>query len=214
MIDIHEILSILSKQRPIFHSEADFQHAFAWGIHDRLPNASIRLEKPILVDAKSKPLHLDFWAEQDGKAIAIELKYKTRRCHHCIANEQFHLANHSAQDIGRYDFIKDIQRLEQIVSSCQNIKVCGYAIFLTNDSTYWTPAPNGQTIDTAFRLNSGRVLYGTLSWGNQASSGTMHQREQALIIKGKYNLEWREYSRINSEKAEIFCCLVVQVGES
>ena len=29
MFDVHDIMAKLSRQRPVFHSEADFQHAFA-----------------------------------------------------------------------------------------------------------------------------------------------------------------------------------------
>lgn len=36
-------LQSLSTDRPIFHSEHDFQHALAWAIHERVPNAHIRL---------------------------------------------------------------------------------------------------------------------------------------------------------------------------
>jgi hypothetical protein len=33
MIDLDDRLLSLSRQRSIFHSEADFQHALAWYIH-------------------------------------------------------------------------------------------------------------------------------------------------------------------------------------
>ena len=46
---VSEVLTALAKQRPILHSEADFQHAIAWKIHKRLPRASIRLERPVVV---------------------------------------------------------------------------------------------------------------------------------------------------------------------
>ena len=49
VVEIGEILSALAEQRPVFHSEADFQHAFAWEIHQQLPMASVRLELPVQV---------------------------------------------------------------------------------------------------------------------------------------------------------------------
>ena len=45
-IDIPKIMNELSKLRPIFHSEADFQHALAWEVHRCFPEAAIRLELP------------------------------------------------------------------------------------------------------------------------------------------------------------------------
>jgi hypothetical protein len=46
-LSVSAVLTALAKQRPIFHSEADFQHAIAWEIHKHLPRASVRLERPI-----------------------------------------------------------------------------------------------------------------------------------------------------------------------
>jgi hypothetical protein len=47
-----DVLAELSGQRPIFHSEADFQLAFAWTIQTRHPVAKIRLEQRILDDPR------------------------------------------------------------------------------------------------------------------------------------------------------------------
>ena len=44
ILDINEILNLLSKWRPIFHSEADFQFSLAWMIKEQYPNCDIRLE--------------------------------------------------------------------------------------------------------------------------------------------------------------------------
>ena len=51
--NIHKILSELSKERQIFHSEADFQHALAWKIHETYKDQfQIRLEKRIDIHEK------------------------------------------------------------------------------------------------------------------------------------------------------------------
>lgn len=120
--------------------------------------------------------------------IAIELKYKTRD-----------LLDQSAQDVGRYDFLRDIQRLEQIVLDRDDIE--GYAIFLTNDSAYWSPPRNTQTVDASFRIHQGRILTGELGWGSGASKGTMHGREETIHIKGVYNLQWEDYSQPSRESS-------------
>ena len=73
MLDIHNLMVDLSKQRPIFHSEADFQHALAWQIHETMPNCEIRLEMPYRVSQGN--WHLDIWLQT--MEIAIELKYRT-----------------------------------------------------------------------------------------------------------------------------------------
>jgi hypothetical protein len=44
VVDLRDTLALLSQQRPIFHSEADFQHALAWRFHQTDETARIRLE--------------------------------------------------------------------------------------------------------------------------------------------------------------------------
>ena len=45
-----------------------------------------------------------------------------------LANEEIFLKNQGAQDIGRYDFLADIQRLESIIDSKTYNIIKGYAI--------------------------------------------------------------------------------------
>lgn len=207
MIEIGEVLSALAKQRPVFHSEADFQHALAWEIHQELPAAPIRLELPVQV--KQQFFHLDIWVAYQDAVLAIELKYKTRRLSVQVGSERYRLKDQSAQDVGRYDFVRDIQRLEQVATAYQS--VIGYAILLTNDSAYWTTPANQNTVDAGFRLHNGRVLEGVLSWGAKASEGTMKNRERPLELRGKYHLRWSDYSQPSAERYGQFRSLVVKV---
>ena len=41
-----ETLDALAMKRPIFHSEADFQHSLAWTIREAHPAIDVRLEWP------------------------------------------------------------------------------------------------------------------------------------------------------------------------
>lgn len=207
MIEIGEVLSTLAGQRPVFHSEADFQHALAWKIHQSLPSALVRLELPVQVNQQF--LHIDIWVACQDTILAIELKYKTRGLAIQVGNEQYRLKDQSAQDIGRYDFVKDVQRLEQVTLAHPN--VTGYAILLTNDSAYWTKPPSHSTADADFRLHDGRVLKGILAWGINASAGTMKGREQPLQLRGEYYLHWSDYSHPSAERCGKFRVLVVKV---
>src|SRR5216117_509431 len=106
VIVIDELMALLSSERPIFHSEADFQHAFAWLLHRRYPDIFVRLELPLRTNGSA--IHLDLLATSTEGAIAVELKYKTRALAVTIDDEDYRLTNHNAQDLGRYDFIKDV----------------------------------------------------------------------------------------------------------
>lgn len=208
MVDINEILKDLAKQRPLFHSEADFQHAFAWKIHEQLPNAAVRLELPF--EDHARKLHLDVWISNGDEALAIELKYKTRAIETRVQDEDYSLQSHSAQDLGRYDFIKDMVRLEQITTARPG--VVGYAIFLTNDSAYWSAGARSNVIYAAFRLEEGIKLQGTLAWGKGASEGTMRDRETPLALGGIYKIHWQDYSQVpgKSYNQLRFACVPVR----
>jgi hypothetical protein len=90
VIDVSKILGQLAVERPIFHSEADFQHALAWKLHEVMSEARIRLEyRPF----PGKPLYLDIWMGLQF-AAAIELKYATRKLLVEVGDEQFNLKGH------------------------------------------------------------------------------------------------------------------------
>lgn len=207
MTDITRVLAALASKRPIFHSEADFQHALAWEIHERWPPCSIRLErKPPHLDNR---IYLDIWAEDSHAIFTMELKYKTRRLRVEVGGETFDLLDQVAQDVGRYDFLRDIERLEQVVSGRNDIM--GFAIFLTNDSAYWKPPRDDQTVDASFRIHQGRVVTGELRWGSGASAGTMRGREDPIVIHGVYSLDWRDYSEPTDLPYGRFRYLLVKV---
>lgn len=207
MIDMTGVLTTLASKRPIFHSEADFQHALAWEIHERWPSRSIRLERrPPHLHGR---IYLDIWAEDSDTILAIELKYKTRRLSVDVGDETFDLLDQAAQDVGRYDFLRDVERLEQIVSGRNDIT--GSAIFLTNDSAYWEPPRDEQTVDASFRIHQGRVVTGELRWGSSASAGTMRGREEPIVIRRVYSLDWRDYSEPTDLPYGRFRYLLVKV---
>lgn len=185
-MEIIDLMCDLSHDRPLFHSEADFQHALAWHIHNTMPDCGVRLEyKPL-----GKRIHLDLWLESIG--VAIELKYRTQALKLERREEAFELFNQSALPISRYNYLKDIQRLEKLGEFPQ--ASAGYAIFLTNDPLYWEMPKQPGTIDTAFRLHEGRRLCGKLAWAERASQGTVKGRENPIRLDGSYEVRWRDYS--------------------
>jgi hypothetical protein len=110
----------LAAKRPVFHSEADFQHAFAWEIHQHLPDAYVRLEyRPALLPTRA---YVDVWVVDGNQTLAIELKYKTAPLSVQLDDgEKFDLMSQGAQDLGRYDFVRDLWRLEQVLLITQTL---------------------------------------------------------------------------------------------
>lgn len=198
--ELVSVLTQLAENRSIFHSEADFQHAFAWKFHERHPKLRVRLEYPWKEEDKTeckKNRYIDFWAFLDsGHRLAIELKYKTCKLDILSAGETFHLKAQSAQDIARYDFWKDVERLEKICGREKN--TTGYVIFLTNDSTYWVDKSRKRpTNQDAFRIHEGKETTGVLTW--KRPSGTEKYRPDDIKLNGKYTPNWTNYSEIGTE---------------
>jgi len=76
-----ELIKKLSENRPVFHSEFDFQHELAMLIKTEWKPQKIRLEKPINLQdhIQDNKLELDIFLEvAKNEKVGIELKYKTK----------------------------------------------------------------------------------------------------------------------------------------
>jgi hypothetical protein len=200
---VRSLVESVAARRPVFHSEADFQHAFAWQIQTAHPEARVRLE------SRPRPgVRLDVFAALGGTRIAFELKYLLRNLTTDWDEEHFALPAQSAQDVRRYDFIKDIVRLEALLPDIADV---GYAIAVTNDPTYWTASSRANLTDAAFRLHEGRELTGELAWAVTTGAGTMAKREAALALRGSYVTAWQDFSSVEGVGYTDFRYVVVEV---
>ena len=206
-LDIHGLMRELSECRPIFHAEADFQHALAWHIHKMMPDSQVRLEYPVRYHGST--IYLDIWLPIEK--IAIELKYPTRKLELKRENEEFLLFEHGAQPPRRYDFLKDVQRLERVVIE-RNAKG-GFAVLLTNHPYYWESPTRGwrTAVDADFRVHEDRKVAGDLMWSKRTSEGTMKGRELPIHLKGPYTMYWRDYSSLGWGNNQRFRYLAVAV---
>jgi hypothetical protein len=206
-MEIQTSLRELQRERPVFHSEADFQHALAWTFHIPHPSASVRLETNS--GSTDRTEHIDILIRDNGTLCAVELKYKTARLDAVHNGERFHLQNHGAQPLGRYDFIKDIVRLESFVTRHSN--AMAYAMFLTKEATYWSETRASLTTDVMFRLHQGRTLDGVLSWGTTTGTGTMKGRESPLSLIGSHSILWLDYSQLDGRGAGRFRYVLLKI---
>jgi len=198
-------ISALSKLRPCFHSEADLQFALGWQLKVTNPDVAVRLEIPVPIG--NKRYKLDLLYSTNGRRIAVELKYFKAPI--CVDHqgETFNLVDAGAQDINRYDFLKDVQRLEHILASGAADE--GYAIVLTNQPKYWGSRPPGNRVDEAFSFGQGQLLIGQIAWAEHVG-GTSKGREAPISLVGAYRLNWFEYSTFPEQRFGRFCMLAVQ----
>ncbi len=215
-LDLKKIMKKLSEKRKVFNNEADFQHALAWEIHNK--NYNIRLEKPF-GEKSDKYLDILIVNKTKTEKVAIELKYKTQNNSKNplrIDEENFHLKNQGAQDLARYDFCKDIQRLEAYKKEDQDCKIA-FAIFLTNDHSYWTDTKRDKVIDKHFRIYENNKLKGKLDWNlsnGKKETGTTKGRG-SIELERTYILNWEPYSDLSEygvdDKINKFKYLLIEV---
>ena len=210
MINLHEQMNSLMKERSIFHSEADFQFAFAWEIQKAYPHADIRLE---YCPAEYPNMHLDLLVKIEGKNFPIELKYKTLSAQVETDGEYYNIKSHSAEDLGRYDYLIDVERIELLRDKLGSFEK-GYAIMLSNDPLYWTIPKNlRETASDFFRIHDGCKKSGVLNWRETAGIGTTKNRERAIKLTGDYLIEWQEYSKFSFARNGIFKYLLLEIGK-
>ena len=199
-MDIDAVLTQLKNKRPIFHSEADFQFALAWELHQQYPDASLRLEYPPPGDPQK---HIDILLRLGNDVYPIELKYKTAELSAVVNGEPYFLKNHSAYDQGQYDFVKDICRVEAFREHISGHRE-GYAICLTNDPSYWNDPRDANAGYVAFSVHNGAVKEGLMA-------GSIKGLEDPLVLSGSYLIDWHDYSRVGDTPKGVFKYVVVRV---
>ena len=85
---------------------------------------------------------MDVLVRKGKEFLPIELKYKTKtvrkellRFGESVAEEIEVMKNQGAQDLGLYDFWKDVRRIEIVRKRFKAI-ISGLAVFVTNDQAY------------------------------------------------------------------------------
>ncbi len=102
---LKDCLTEMCKQDIIFRSEEQFQFTLSWAIKEFFSLYEIYLEELTLsidYNGEIKRSYTDILVKkEDGRFVAIELKYKTANTK--VGNIE--LLNHGAVDNGRYDYL-------------------------------------------------------------------------------------------------------------
>lgn len=191
-----------SSQKVIPTSQFDFR--------DKLANCLKELGYSVHKNREMGKDKVDLFATKGDERIVIEVRYKTALLKTIHQGEHVHLKNQGSQDISRYDFLSDLEKVERVVDSRPGLK--GYAILLTNDHLYWKPPRKYDSVDKDYHIHNGRVVFGQCSWGREASRGTTAGRERILNFKKTYPMKWQPYLNLGNEKNMVFQALVIEVN--
>lgn len=193
-VELSAVMDELCRARWVFHSEADFQHAFAWAVHRLDGGINVRLEV-----RQAGGEHLDLLCFSSRGRTAIELKYFTAAWEGTDpgTGETFQLRAHAATDLARLHFVSDVERLERF---CQrdSAGMTGLAVMLTNDRGLWSPPLSRTTRDQRFRIHEGQTLSGTLQWGIDPDFHAPNER----TLAGSYVLRWHDYRCLDGRNSE------------
>ncbi len=198
----------LKEKRPIFHSEADFQHSLAVKIKEesKEENLEVRLERRVSSDKKDKN-YVDIVLLNEDYEIFIELKYKTKlpknKKNFKVKEEKFLISNQGAQDLGRYHFFSDIKDLENIKLKGKQKKA--FAIFLTNDSLYWEGSRKGNIAENFEIKHERQINPGHFDWKKYKKWTDSYK---SINLKGIYKFKWEDYSLIENTE---FKFLMVEI---
>lgn len=237
--ELSKILDEFGQKQVVFQSEAQFQFNLAWRLQE-IYDCNAKLEELTKViyknDYKSpkQKFYTDIVLEKDDYRVAIELKYKTAS----LEDGEVILFNHGATDLGRYDFIWDVKRLEMLLkpnTSEKGLKTCnkGFAIILTNDDDYWVKCwkPEDKstdvdiTIDNQFRigeqnqqLHTGCLFAKTMDWKHNVDGSypktiqkSSSSRACNIVLNHAYTYEWKKYTNVENVKNGLFKYMIISV---
>lgn len=219
-------LQQLANNNRVFCSEAEFQFALSQKIQSLLPNAVIVLEKAIAVynGAYNINYYVDIVIKDNNQYHYIELKYQTSECN---AKDAFGgtmvLKNQAAEDLMRYDYLKDILRLYDIAINHPARFGGGFAILLSNDKLmYKAPPIYRNTLDYQFRIHDRRGVIkdpypipGKVTWKSMRSDHWTKKGERSLVFTlPTISTNWDTYLQfvdINGKNQD-FKYLINEVG--
>lgn len=195
--DLRRFMTELGAERPIFHSEADLQHAFAMLAARWFPRARIRLEVPYRALAGGRwetvaRESLDVLVDDGAGPVFVELKYLRASWDAPVLGELVRLAP-AARDLESSSFVKDVARLERLTAAVPGST--GLALMVSNDAAMWRPRAGSRATNwDAFRLHEGTVLSGTHAWGEGTAASTTNLAGTHWDLIGRYECRWVDYA--------------------
>lgn len=154
-------------------------------------------------------LRLDIVVKKDGEYCPVELKYKTKKVERKISrfNEELSdeviiMKNQGAQDLGMYDFWKDIRRVELVRNRFTNVKG-GLAVFVTNDPLY-TKASRENSNNYLLNMTEGKHSV-IKHWQNKESACAKMKSYKSFEVEKEYSIKWHHR---NVDNIQFHYCVV------
>ena len=208
-----DVFAFLESNEELLFNERDFpMHLATWlrnsaNVYDDV-DMEYYVPKSELDNYKwNSELRLDIVVKKDGEYCPVELKYKTKKVERQITrfDEVLHdkvvvMKNQGAQDLGMYDFWKDVRRVELVKNRFKMVK-SGLAVFVTNDLLYTKKS----------RTNSNNYLL-NMNDGKHSPIKHWQQPERACAkthpnfeVEREYTIKWNQ---IYVDDVQFYYCIV------
>lgn len=216
LVDIvrNDVLAFLKSNEELLFNERDFQmHLATWLRNSANAYDDVDVEyyvpwQELEGYVWESELRLDIVVKKDGRYCPVELKYKTKRVERqlCRFDEQLHekvvvMKNQGAQDLGMYDFWKDVRRVELVTKRFKSVKG-GLAVFVTNDPFY-TKGSKPTSNNYLFSMVEGKHNI-VKHWANPES--TCAKSHPDFEVEREYSIVWNK-KIIN--KIDFYYCITV-----
>ena len=211
----NDIYSFLESNNELLFNERDFQmHLATWlrSSNNSYDDVDVEYYVPrqeldgYIWDSE---LRLDIVVKKNGEYCPIELKYKTKkveckitRFDEKLSNNVVVMKNQGAQDLGMYDFWKDVRRVELVSKRFDRVKG-GLAVFVTNDALY---TKSSKPTSNNYLLNMTEGLHTQIKhWQNKESACANMKAYKSFEVDKSYLIHW--HSR-EIEDIKFYYCIV------
>ena len=209
-----DVFAFLESNEELLFNERDFQMHLATWLR-KSANDYDDVDVEYYVPKSELPnyvwdseLRLDIVVKKDGDYCPVELKYKTKKVERKISrfgellsDEVVVMKNQGAQDLGMYDFWKDVRRIELVRNRFKKVKN-GLAVFVTNDVSY-TKESKSSSNHYLFGMTGDVTRLKYKHWGNPES--TCAKTHPNFDVEQTYDIEW--HSR-KTDNVEFHYCIV------
>ena len=216
LIDIvrNDVLAFLKSNEELLFNERDFQmHLATWlrGSANAYDDVDVEYYVPkseLENYVWDSELRLDIVVKKDGEYCPVELKYKTQKVERPITrfderldNKVIVMKNQGAQDLGMYDFWKDIRRVELVRKRFDKVKG-GLAVFVTNDYFY---VKGSKPTSNNHLLSMSEGKHSTIKhWRNPES--TCAKTHPDFEVEQEYHIEWHNRE---IDGVDFYDCVVI-----
>ena len=209
-----DVFAFLESNNELLFNERDFQmHLATWLRNSAAAYDDVDVEYYVPKNELENyvwdsELRLDVVVKKDSEYCPVELKYKTKKVERQISrfDETLHekvvvMKNQGAQDLGMYDFWKDVRRVELVRNRFERVKG-GLAVFVTNDPLY-TKGSKPTSNNYLFGMAGEAARSTKKHWANPES--TCAKSHPNFDVEQAYDVEWQE--RV-VDGVEFYYCVV------